>query len=55
MPGSFDFGLTTEQEQHARTLHEESISIDLVSRGRVAHRSTSDSRRTKWSPVCPNR
>ena len=33
MPGNFDFGLTTEQEQHARTLHEESISIDLVSMG----------------------
>lgn len=33
MSGDFDFGLTEAQEQHARQLHEESISIDLVSMG----------------------
>ncbi len=33
MPGDFDFGLTAEQEAHARDLHAESISIDLVSMG----------------------
>ncbi len=33
MSGNFDFGLSDAQEQHARHLHEGSISIDLVSMG----------------------
>jgi membrane dipeptidase len=33
MPGDFDFGLTVEQELHARNLHQSSITIDLVSMG----------------------
>ena len=33
MPGNFDFGLSEAQEAHAMQLHEESISIDLVSMG----------------------
>ena len=33
MSGNFDFGLSEAQEQHARQLHEDSISIDLVSMG----------------------
>ncbi len=33
MSGNFDFGLSDAQEQHARQLHEDSISIDLVSMG----------------------
>jgi len=33
MPGDFDFGLTSEQEERALTLHDQSISIDLCSMG----------------------
>ena len=33
MPGDFDFGLSTEQEEHARKLHAQAISVDMCSMG----------------------
>ncbi len=33
MPGDYDFGLSTEQEARAQSLHESSISIDMCSMG----------------------
>jgi membrane dipeptidase len=37
--GSFDFGLTSEQETRAKELHDESVVIDLLYWGPVAYRS----------------
>lgn len=37
--GHYDFGLTTEQEAHARDLHAASIVVDMLYWGPVTHRS----------------
>lgn len=40
--GTYDFGLTEEQEEHARRLHRESIIVDTLFQGPCSHLSFTD-------------
>ncbi len=40
--GIYDFGLTAEQEERARQLHQQSVIIDTLFQGPCSHHSFSD-------------